>query len=321
MIEIDSSIIYQIIAFFVLLFALNRFLYKPVFAMLEERKRLTEGTVESASSMEEETRLGLVEYEKRLKEAAKAAQEESGVLRDKALMKEAEIMEAAREEAQEELQKMRLEIASDKVSAVKDLKQEAKGFSKSIAEKILERSVAAILLAIVFLPSIVSASEGEVEGNPYGMYWKIFNFILLAVGVRVAWKKWISVSLDARSAGIKKAMEDAARAKAEAEARLAEYKEKLALLESKLSEIKDKIMAEAEADRERIFKEADESVRKLKEQARLFAEQEVKQAKIEIRNEVAEIAVEMAREILSREFKAEDQERILKGYTERLRIN
>ena len=63
------------------------------------------------------------------------------------------------------------------------------------------------------------------------MYWKIFNFTLLAVGVRVAWKKWISVaSLDARSVGIRKAMEDAARAKAEAEARLAEYKEKLALL-------------------------------------------------------------------------------------------
>ena len=320
MLEIDYSITYQIAAFFVLLFALNRFLYKPVFAMLEERKRLTEGTVKSASSMEEEARQGLVEYEKRLKEAAKAAQEESGVLRDKALMKEAEIMEAAREEAQEELQKMRLEIASDKVSAVKDLKQEAKGFSKSIAEKILERSVAAIALAIVFLPSDVFA-EGVAEENPYGMYWKIFNFILLAIGIVVAWKKWISVSLDARSVGIKKAMEDAAGAKAEAEARLAEYKEKLALLESKLSEIKDKIMAEAEADRERIFKEADGSVRKLKEQAGLFAEQEVKQAKIEIRNEVAVIAVEMAREILSRELKAEDQERILKGYTERLRVN
>lgn len=321
MIEIDFSITYQIIAFFVLLFALNRFLYKPVFAMMEERKRLTQGTVKSASSTEDEVRLGLVEYEKRLKEAAKAAQEESGVLRDKALEKEAEIMEAAREEAQKELQKMRGEMASDKVSAIKDLKQEAKDFSRSIAEKILERSVAAILLAVVFLPSVVFASEGGADENPYGMYWKIFNFILLAAGIVVAWKKWISGSLDARSAGIKKAMEDAAAAKAEAEARLAEYKAKLALLESKLSEIKDRIMAEAEADRERIFKEADENVRKLKEQARFFAEQEVKQAKIEIRNEVAGIAVEMAREILKREFKVEDQERILKGYTERLRIN
>src|SRR3990172_7073367 len=202
MIEIDYSITYQIIAFFVLLFALNRFLYKPVFAMLEERKRLTQGAVKSASSMAEEVTQGLAEYEKRLKEAAKAAQEESGVLRDKALEKEAEIMEAAREEAQKELQKMRLEIASDKVSAVKDLKQEAKDFSRSIAEKILERSVAAIALAVLFLPSIVSASEGGAEENPYGIYWKVFNFILLAIGVVVVWKKWISAALDARTVEI-----------------------------------------------------------------------------------------------------------------------
>ena len=128
MIEIDSSITYQIIAFFVLLFALNRFLYKPVFAMMEERKRLTEGTVQSASSTEDEVRQGLVEYEKRLKEAAKAAQEESGVLRDKALMKEAEIMEAAREEAQEELQKMRGEIAAGKVLPLKTLSKRQRVF-------------------------------------------------------------------------------------------------------------------------------------------------------------------------------------------------
>ena len=59
MIEIDYSVTYQIIAFFVLLFALNRFLYKPVFAMMEERKARTEGTVKSASSMEDEVRQGL----------------------------------------------------------------------------------------------------------------------------------------------------------------------------------------------------------------------------------------------------------------------
>ena len=79
-------------------------------------------------------------------------------------MKEAEIMEAAREEAQEELQKMRGEIGAGKVLAIEDLKQEAKGFSKSIAEKILERSVAAILRYRVpaldwFLPPKAKSKE------------------------------------------------------------------------------------------------------------------------------------------------------------------
>ncbi|MFZ3071763.1 MAG: ATP synthase F0 subunit B [Thermodesulfobacteriota bacterium] len=321
MIEIDYSIIYQIIAFFVLLFVLQRFLYKPVFAVMEERKARTEGALKHASVTEEEVRLGLVEYEKRLKEAAKAAQEARSVIRDKALKKETETIEAARKETQEEIQKMRAEIALAKVDAIQNLKQDAKGFSKSIAEKILERSVAAILIAIVFMPSIVFASEGGGEENPYAMYWKVFNFTLLAIGIIVVWKKWISVLLDTRAVDIRKAIEDADRVKAEAEARLAEYKEKLALLENKVSEIKDNIRIEAEIERERIFKEAGESVRKLKEQVKISAEQEVKKAKLEIRGEVAEIAVEMAREILKRELKPDDQERILKGYTERLRVN
>src|SRR3989304_4518764 len=137
MIEIDSSIAYQIIAFFVLLFVLQRFLYRPVFAIMEERKKRTEGALKHASATEEEVRLGLVEYEKRLKEAARAAQEARGVIRDKALKEEAAIIEAARKETQFELQRMRREIASAKAGAITNLKQDAKGFSKSIAEKIL----------------------------------------------------------------------------------------------------------------------------------------------------------------------------------------
>src|SRR3990170_2533974 len=102
MIDIDYSLFYQIIAFFVLLFVLQRFLYRPVFAVMEERKGRTEGALKHASTTEEEVRLGLVEYEKRLKEAAKAAQEARSVIRDKALKREAETVEAARKEAHEE---------------------------------------------------------------------------------------------------------------------------------------------------------------------------------------------------------------------------
>ena len=65
MIELNQTLILQIIGFFVLLYILNRLLYRPLQEILAEREKRISGTLSEASNIEEEVQKGLVDYERR----------------------------------------------------------------------------------------------------------------------------------------------------------------------------------------------------------------------------------------------------------------
>lgn len=323
MIDIDSTLIYQIIGFFILLIILNRFLYKPVQRILKEREERIEGTLKKAAESDKDIEQGLADYEKRLKEAAVKGHEQRNRLRGEGLAREKEILGNARTEASSELGVMKSKLEESKKSALASLTDEAKTISRDIAEKILERKV--IITAFVFilplLPIIAqAAAEGEHHGGG-GTGWKIFNFILLVIGVLLAWFKGLKPMLEKRGVEIREAIEEAQRAKDEADRKALEYREKLSLLEKKIQDIQNELKIEGESEKERIIKEAEAAAIRLKEQTKLTAEQELKKAKAEIRQEAANLAVKMAEEILSRELNTDDQKRLVKGYIDELRLN
>ncbi len=327
MISLDLTLVIQIIGFFVLLVILNRFLYNPVLNILKERDEKIGGAIKKAAETEKEVESGLVSYDKKIKEAAVKGHEERNRIRQEGLNREKEILEAARAEAAGELSSMRTELSKSKVSALDALREEAKTISKGIAEKVLERKIVVFLIAFgltAVLPALGFAQEGgHAEGGhgALGGTWKIINFVILAIGVYLVWTRVIAKLLDKRSAEIKKAMDDAREAKEIAEKKAAEYKQKLSLLEKRISEIHAELAAEGEAEKNRIIEESAKASERVREQARVAAEQELKKARIEIRAEVAALAVKMAEEILKTELKPEDQERLVKGYLDNLRLN
>lgn len=318
MISLDLSLLFQIIGFFILLVILNRFLYGPVLKVLKEREEKIGGTIKGAANLEKEVQEGIVSYEKRLKEAAVKGHEERNKLRVEALEKEKAMLEAARNEAAGELARIRVELEASKTSAITGLKTESKALSKSIAEKVLERTITVALL--VLLPSIALASE-SAHGGGSAIYWKIFNFIVLAVGVYLVWTKVLSGMLEKRGEDIKKAINEAKSAKDAADLRAVEYREKLSRLETRIEEIQKELRLEGEAEKKRMIAEAENASVRVKEQAKLAAEQEIKKAKLEIRKEAANLAVQMAEEILKKELSPADQERLVKGYLNNLRLN
>lgn len=326
MISLDITLVLQIIGFFLLLIVLNRFLYNPVLKILKERDEKIGGAIKKAAETEKEVEAGLLTYDKKIKEAAVKGHEERNRIKQEGINREKEILEAARAEASKELSSMRSELSKSKDSALSALREEARTISKSIAEKILERKVVLFLLAFgltALLPAFGYAAEAEHGAGHGGVggTWKIINFVILAVGVYLVWTKAISKLLDKRSAEIKKAIDDAREAKETAEKKAAEYKEKLNLLEKRISEIHLELKAEGEAEKNRIIEEAGKASEQVREQARLSAEQELKKARIEIRAEVAGLAVRMAEEILKKELKPEDQERLVRGYLNNMRLN
>lgn len=323
MIELNQTLFFQVIGYFILLITLNRFLYRPLLKVLEERDERTSGALKNASQADKDVEEGLRAYEKRLKEAALKGHEERNRLRQEAIEKEKELLDAARTLAAGEFAAMRAELEKSKGAALSSLKDETKSISRNIAEKILERKVVVMLFAFMLplLPVLSHAAEEGEHGGGMALFWKAVNFAILAVAVYIIWKKVISGLLTRRSEDIKKALDEALAAKETADKRSAEYKEKLAMLEASVAQIHNELRLEGEAEKQRMITEAEASSVKIREQARIAAGQEVKKARIEIRREVASLAVKMAEEILKKELSPADQERLAKGYIDNLRLN
>lgn len=323
MISLDITLIYPIFGLLILTFILNRLLFGPLIKVLKERDERISGATKKAAEIEKSVEKGLLDYEKRLKEAAAKGYEERNRLLNEALEREKEILDSSRASAAEELADMKIRIEESKKSALAALVKESVAISREMAEKVLERKVIIMLLTLGLcaLPALGLAAEGEHHEGNSGLLWMAVNFAVLVIGIVILWKKVLSGLLDKRAADIKKAMEEAHAAKEAAERKSVEYREKLSLLEKRIAEIQESLRAEGEAEKKRIIAETEASALKFREQARAAAEQEVKKARIEIRRDIAGIAAGMAEELLKRELKNEDQERIIKGYVDSLRLN
>lgn len=326
MLDIDITILWQIIAFIVLLPILNRLLYKPFQKVLKEREARTAGALKQAADAEKEIADGIASYEKRLKEAAVKGNEERNKLKGEAAAIEKEILVSAHAKASAELASIKTELEKSKTSALLKLKEETRAISTIIAEKILDRKITAALLFFILplIPAIALASSGAAEGHEgggSGMLWKLVNFAILAAGIVIVWFKFIRKLLDNRSEDIQKALDSAKEAKDAADRKAAEYRDKLALLEKSVADVQKELALEGATEKKRIIAEAEKAAEKLIAQARLTAEQEIKKAKIEIKKEVAELASRMAEEILKKELTGADQERLAKGYIDKMRLH
>ena len=324
MLSIDITLIYQIVGFFVLLFILNRLLYTPIQKVLEEREQSIDGTLREAETIETNLEEKLAAYDKRIQEAKVKAQEERARVRQEGVDREREIIEEVRKSTAEEMERVDREISRNTVDAMTRLKEESGGLASAVAEKILGRHVASLLI-IIGVPLIASVAFG-VEGGEHGgggeggMLWKVINFILLAVGIYIVWVKFIKGMLAGRREGIRKAIEEAKLARDEAERKAAEYEKKLALLDSSVEEIFQELRKEGEAEKENLIKEAQKSAEKIKEQAKVSADQEIKKANEYIKGEIARLAVDMAGEVLKREVKPSDQQRLIDESLDTIRL-
>lgn len=326
MFDLDLSLVYQIISYIVLLFVLNRFLYKPIQNILRERKERTDGALKDASQLVQDVADGLVSYDMKIKEAVVKGTEEKNKLRKEAEEQGKAVIERAGEKNAEEFAVLRRTLADGKRSALAALRTDATAISREIAEKLLDRKTAAVVFMLILplLPSMAfgSTEEGGHQGiDKMRLLWSAINFVVLALVIAVIWVKVINKLLDKRSGDIKKAIDDAAAAKEAAEKKAADYKTQLDNLDSRIAEVIETLKREGEAEKERLIKEAGAAAQKFAAQAKLAAEHEVKNAKKEMKKEALIMAIKMAEEILKKEVKSEDQKRLVKGCLEGMRLN
>jgi len=160
---------------------------------------------------------------------------------------------------------------------------------------------------------------GEDSGALMDLLARFINFALLVIILAVVLKKSNAFGFFGdRVEEIKKRMARLQREKEEAEAKYHEVESKLKDFEDEKKAILESARQDGEAEKEKILEEAQKRVSQMMEQVELTIQQEVQDAKDRLKHEVADLAAEKAQEMISRELKEEDQDRLVSEFIERV---
>lgn len=126
---------------FILFFALSYLLFNPVRDVLEKRRLKIAG--ELAQAAEDKTSAAALkeEYEAKLKDINKEAENILETARRKAKVREEEMLEEARAEAARIMERASREIELEKKKAVDDMKQEVIDIAALMAKKVVGNSI------------------------------------------------------------------------------------------------------------------------------------------------------------------------------------
>jgi F-type H+-transporting ATPase subunit b len=141
LIELNGSLLVQLISFLLLLVVLFRFVYRPLISTLEARTGAIRQQLAEAQAAREAAQRQLGEFEAKLQ----AAQAEAQTVREQALREAAETRERltaeARQEATRLLESARAEIQQDVRRAKAELRAEVGALAIEIAERLIQKSL------------------------------------------------------------------------------------------------------------------------------------------------------------------------------------
>jgi F-type H+-transporting ATPase subunit b len=137
----------------------------------------------------------------------------------------------------------------------------------------------------------------------------LFLFILAKYGAPAA-----RTMAAERHDQIKNALDEAAKLRGEAEAKLADYDKRISGLDAEIAKLVAGIRADAEADKARILKAADEQSATMKRDAELRIAAEIEYARAALRSEVTAAATKATEALLRDKLQPSDQEKLVSTF-------
>jgi F-type H+-transporting ATPase subunit b len=129
---------FQIVNFLILLFLLNRFLFKPVLRRIDERNAQLSQGLEDAAAAARDRELARAEREAALAEARKESEALVARAAKTAEATSAEILATARASAEQLTERAREEIAAEKERALAEIRGEVADLALDAAGKLVE---------------------------------------------------------------------------------------------------------------------------------------------------------------------------------------
>jgi F-type H+-transporting ATPase subunit b len=141
LISLDKSLIVQAVNFVILLVILQRLLYKPFLAKMEERTSAIKRSLEEAQAARAEAAHQAEENAAQLRRA----HAEAAAIREQALKEAADeqrrLVESARAEAQRLVESAKAQMDADIRRAREELRREVADLATAVAEKLVRRSL------------------------------------------------------------------------------------------------------------------------------------------------------------------------------------
>ncbi|HYA86064.1 MAG TPA: ATP synthase F0 subunit B [Nitrospirota bacterium] len=141
MIDINSSLLIQLVNFIILLVVLNIILFKPIRQIMQDREQGISAAFSDAKAAQERMQNLLDQYNGSLAEAKQKATTAYNALYQQGLDVQRDTIAAERSKSGELLDKARSEIAEVSAAARGELRQEAERLSQDISAKLLGRAV------------------------------------------------------------------------------------------------------------------------------------------------------------------------------------
>jgi F-type H+-transporting ATPase subunit b len=176
----------------------------------------------------------------------------------------------------------------------------------------------------IFLWSYGFASgggEGAAHGGGQGLdlLYRFINFALLVIILFVVVRKTpVKDFFSSRREEIKRRIEELEKDRKASEDRYRALERKLNESEKQRDELIAQYKAEGLAEKEKIVAAAKIKAQEILKQADLAINREIEAAKQRLRNEVAEVATQKARQILQKEIRENDQDRLVDDFVERV---
>lgn len=141
MIEINGTFFIQLINFFVMIFFLNHFLFKPILKMAERRDDKMKSLASETAKNKNKTEKTFEEYEAKISEMKKTASVIIVEAKKEAVGEQEKIIKEARTQFSLQIENAKKEIAAETKDAKNRLLRETETISKKIAAKLLGRSL------------------------------------------------------------------------------------------------------------------------------------------------------------------------------------
>jgi|SRR5690242_1590292 F-type H+-transporting ATPase subunit b len=169
-------------------------------------------------------------------------------------------------------------------------------------------AIAALLLGSVAAPAL--ASEGLINLDK-SLFIQAINFgLLLAILVKLLYKP-LMTKMEERTQAIRKSLEEAQAARAEAQREREEHAGRLQAAYAEAQAIRATALKEAAEEQRKLVESARAEAARLVESARNEMAQDVRRARQELRQEVADLAISVAERLIRKSLRDEDHRRIV----------
>ena len=167
--------------------------------------------------------------------------------------------------------------------------------------------------------SLFLASGGvEPIWGVHPVVWHLINFTIFATILAIGLKKGLLPMLQSERKTLETDIEEASQLRSEMEGKFREYEERLKSIDAQVEKVLADAKVDAEAERERLIKEAKEMAGRMRQDAKAIAEQELQTARRLLLAETMALASEGAVTALRAEITDDDQARLAEEFIRRV---